>query len=82
MIHNANIFLNVTMTARTLPSALDPLSSSSLNKLHEAAPQSKKRKLESNTAAGQLFTTSIVIRVRYFRPCTQSRPALVNTSFV
>ncbi|KAJ5677861.1 DNA replication regulator Sld3 [Penicillium maclennaniae] len=50
------------MTARALSSALDPLSSSSLSTLHEAAPLSKKCKVESNTAAGQLFTTSIVIR--------------------
>ncbi|KAJ5140138.1 hypothetical protein N7448_003546 [Penicillium atrosanguineum] len=62
IIHNANISLDVTMTARTLPSALDSLSSSSLNKLHEAVPPSKKRKLEPDTAAGQLFSTSIVIR--------------------
>jgi hypothetical protein len=66
LIHNACTctFLNVTMTARALPSALDPLSSSTLNKLHEAAPPSKKRKLEPDTAAGQLSATSIVIRVR------------------
>jgi hypothetical protein len=66
LLHNACTctFLNVTMTARALPSALDPLNSSTLNKLHEAAPPSKKRKLEPDTAAGQLSATSIVIRVR------------------
>jgi hypothetical protein len=66
MVHNADTFLNATMTARALPSALDPLSSSSLNKLYEPAPQSKKRKLEPDTAAGQLSRASIVIRVCYF----------------
>ncbi|KAJ5689869.1 hypothetical protein N7462_004261 [Penicillium macrosclerotiorum] len=51
------------MTACPLPSALDPLSSSSLNKLHEAdQPPSKKRKRGTDNAAGQLATSSIVIR--------------------
>ncbi|KAJ5098811.1 hypothetical protein N7532_005812 [Penicillium argentinense] len=51
------------MTAQALPGVLDPLSSSTLNKLHEAAqPPSKKRKFGQINTAGQLSTTSIVIR--------------------
>jgi len=80
MIQDANTFLNRTMTARTFPSALDPLSSSTLNKLHEAAPPSKKRKLEPGTAAEQLSTTSIVIRVRFALLETQTQPTLANTA--
>ena len=54
------------MTARVIPSALDPLSSSTLNKLHEPAqPLSKKRKFDHGSAAGQLATASIVIRVSH-----------------
>ncbi|CAL5871032.1 uncharacterized protein PFLUO_LOCUS5274 [Penicillium psychrofluorescens] len=51
------------MASRTIPSALDPLSSSSLNKRRESThPPSKKRKTTHENAAGQLSTTSIVIR--------------------
>ncbi|KAF3384298.1 hypothetical protein F1880_002348 [Penicillium rolfsii] len=50
------------MTTRATPGALDPLSSSSLNKLHETQPPTKKRKIGADNAAGQLSTTSIVIR--------------------
>ncbi|KAJ5160323.1 uncharacterized protein N7482_007327 [Penicillium canariense] len=51
------------MTSRTNPSALDPLSSSAVNRLREAAqPPAKKRKVGTDNAAGQLATTSIVIR--------------------
>lgn len=53
--------------ALALPGVLDPLSSSTLNKLHETGQRpSKKRKFVSEgagNAAGQLATTSIVIRV-------------------
>ena len=80
MIHDAHVFLNTTMTAQALPSALDPLSSSTLNKLHEAAPPSKKRKFEPDTAAGQLSMTSIVIRVRCALLQTQTPPTLANTA--
>ncbi|KAJ5378943.1 hypothetical protein N7509_012062 [Penicillium cosmopolitanum] len=52
--------------ALALPGVLDPLSSSTLNKLHETGQRpSKKRKFVSEgagNAAGQLATTSIVIR--------------------
>lgn len=54
------------MTTRAIPGALDPLSSSSLNKLHETQPPTKKRKIGTDIAAGQLSTTSIVIRVGNF----------------
>ncbi|KAJ5832269.1 DNA replication regulator Sld3 [Penicillium riverlandense] len=51
------------MASRTIPSVLDSLSSSSLNKRRESAhPPSKKRKTTHENAAGQLSTTSIVIR--------------------
>ncbi|KAJ5587641.1 DNA replication regulator Sld3 [Penicillium hispanicum] len=51
------------MTARTIPSALDPLSSSTLSKVHEVAqPPSKKRRIGTDNAAGQLATSSIVIK--------------------
>ncbi|KAJ5827249.1 DNA replication regulator Sld3 [Penicillium robsamsonii] len=54
------------MASRIVPSILDPLSSSALNKLHEPPPPPiKKRKRddqELNDAAGQLATSSIVIR--------------------
>ncbi|KAJ5152077.1 DNA replication regulator Sld3 [Penicillium capsulatum] len=51
------------MTAHAIPSALDPLSAFTLNKIHEPTqPPSKKRKFEEDSAAGQLATTSIVIR--------------------
>ena len=62
--HDAKIFLDKIMTARVVPSALDPLNPSTLNRLHDAdhAP-SKKRKIEISNAAGQLATDSIVIRV-------------------
>jgi hypothetical protein len=57
----------MTAHAPALPGILDPLSSSTLNKLHETVqPPSKKRKFVPNSAgnsAGQLATTSIVIRV-------------------
>lgn len=51
------------MTAQALPGVLDPLSSSALNKLEAVQQSTKKRKFEPDTAAGQLSTTSIVIRV-------------------
>ncbi|KAJ5490078.1 DNA replication regulator Sld3 [Penicillium expansum] len=55
------------MASRIVPNILDPLSSSALNKLHEPTPPLiKKRKRgdqeELNDAAGQLATSSIVIR--------------------
>ncbi|KAJ5794112.1 DNA replication regulator Sld3 [Penicillium paradoxum] len=55
------------MASRIVPTILDPLSSSALNKLNEPTPPpTKKRKRsdaeELNHAAGQLSTTSIVIR--------------------
>ncbi|KAJ5691182.1 DNA replication regulator Sld3 [Penicillium malachiteum] len=50
------------MTGRVIPTILDPLNASALNKLPEAEPPSKKRKFGHDPAAGQLFTTSIVIR--------------------
>ncbi|KAJ5516963.1 hypothetical protein N7527_008523 [Penicillium freii] len=55
------------MASRIVPSILDPLSSSALNKLHEPTPPPiKKRKRgdqeELNNTAGQLATSSIVIR--------------------
>ncbi|CAP93107.1 hypothetical protein E8E15_001396 [Penicillium rubens] len=55
------------MASRIVPNILDPLSSSALNKLHEPAPPPiKKRKRgeqeELNDTAGQLATSSIVIR--------------------
>ncbi|KAK5791130.1 hypothetical protein VI817_006439 [Penicillium citrinum] len=50
------------MTAQALPGVLDPLSSSALNKLEAVQQSTKKRKFEPDTAAGQLSTTSIVIR--------------------
>ncbi|KAJ6145061.1 DNA replication regulator Sld3 [Penicillium chermesinum] len=50
------------MTARTIPSALDPLSSSMLNKLHEAQPPTKKRKIGRESSFVQCSTTSIVIK--------------------
>lgn len=68
------------MTARAISSVLDPLSSSTLNRLHEAVqPPSKKRKIGLDDAAGQLSTTSIVIRVSYdsseFQHHTCSHPS-------
>ncbi|KAJ5950991.1 DNA replication regulator Sld3 [Penicillium vulpinum] len=55
------------MASRTVPSILDPLSSSALNKLHEPTPPLiRKRKRvdqdEINDATRQLTTSSIVIR--------------------
>ncbi|KAJ5894001.1 DNA replication regulator Sld3 [Penicillium taxi] len=51
------------MTARIVPSALDSIRSSTLDTIHDATqPPAKKRKIEPETAAGQLSTTSIVIR--------------------
>ncbi|CRL23043.1 DNA replication regulator Sld3 [Penicillium camemberti] len=55
------------MASRIVPNILDPLSSSALNKLHEPTPPPiKKRKRgdqeELNNTAGQLATSSIVIR--------------------
>ncbi|CAI7588493.1 unnamed protein product [Penicillium glandicola] len=55
------------MASRIVPNILDPLSSSALNKLHEPTPPpTKKRKRddqeEISDAAGQLATSSIVIR--------------------
>ncbi|CAG8244196.1 unnamed protein product [Penicillium nalgiovense] len=55
------------MTSRIVPNILDPLSSSALNKLHEPTPPPiKKRKRgdqeELNDTAGQLATSSIVIK--------------------
>ncbi|KAJ6143178.1 DNA replication regulator Sld3 [Penicillium samsonianum] len=55
------------MASRIIPNILDPLSSSALNKLHEPTPPPiKKRKRgdqeEVNDTAGQLATSSIVIR--------------------
>ncbi|KAJ5713973.1 DNA replication regulator Sld3 [Penicillium malachiteum] len=50
------------MTARVIPTILDPLNASALNKLPEVEPPSKKRKFGHDPAAGQLSTTSIVIR--------------------
>ncbi|KAJ5158730.1 DNA replication regulator Sld3 [Penicillium coprophilum] len=54
------------MASRIVPNILDPLSSSALNKLQEPTPPPiKKRKRddqELNDAAGQLATSSIVIR--------------------
>ncbi|CAG8019371.1 unnamed protein product [Penicillium nalgiovense] len=55
------------MTSRIVPNILDPLSSSALNELHEPTPPPiKKRKRgdqeELNDIAGQLATSSIVIR--------------------
>ncbi|KAJ5370514.1 uncharacterized protein N7496_006606 [Penicillium cataractarum] len=50
------------MTTRPSPSALDPLSSSSLNKLHETQPPTKKRKIGTEGAVSRLSTSSIVIR--------------------
>ncbi|CAG8887165.1 unnamed protein product [Penicillium egyptiacum] len=55
------------MASRVVPNILDPLSSSALNKLHEPTPPPiKKRKRgdqeELNDTAGQLATSSIVIR--------------------
>ncbi|CAI7637685.1 unnamed protein product [Penicillium viridicatum] len=55
------------MASRIVPNILDPLSSSALNKLHEPTPPPiKKRKRgdqeEINNTAGQLATSSIVIR--------------------
>lgn len=65
LLQNACSCLNATMTARAIPSVLDPLSSSSLNKLHDPVqPPSKKRKIGPNSAAGQFATNSIIIRVR------------------
>lgn len=55
--------------ALALPGVLDPLSSSTLNRLHDTGHQpSKKRKFvpdDAGNAAGQLATTSIVIRVSW-----------------
>ena len=63
--HNANNSLDSTMTAHASSNALDSLSSSTLKKLHEAAqPPSKKRKIGLDSAANQLTTDSIIIRVR------------------
>ncbi|KAJ5107416.1 DNA replication regulator Sld3 [Penicillium angulare] len=52
------------MASRVIPTVLDPLNASALNKLPETAtaPPSKKRKFGYDTAAGQLSTNSIVIR--------------------
>ncbi|KAJ5459406.1 hypothetical protein N7530_011350 [Penicillium desertorum] len=55
------------MASRIFPNILDPLSSSALNKLHEPTPPLiKKRKRgdqeELNDTAGQIATSSIVIR--------------------
>jgi hypothetical protein len=67
-VHNARP-LDATMTSRIVPQILDPLNPSALNKLHEPTPPTKKRKRsseqtqETHNAAGQLATTTIVIRV-------------------
>ncbi|KAJ6102917.1 hypothetical protein N7486_005344 [Penicillium sp. IBT 16267x] len=52
------------MTAHVIPTVLDPLNASALNKIPEAAqPLSKKRKFGHDLAtAGQIATSSIVIR--------------------
>ncbi|KAJ5589007.1 hypothetical protein N7537_011685 [Penicillium hordei] len=55
------------MASRIVPNILDPLSSSALNKFHEPTPPPiKKRKRddqeELNDTAGQLATSSIIIR--------------------
>ncbi|KAJ5091829.1 hypothetical protein NUU61_006699 [Penicillium alfredii] len=50
------------MTSPAISSALDPLSSSTLNKLSEAHPPTKKRKRSHESTGAQLATTSIVIR--------------------
>ncbi|KAJ5777323.1 DNA replication regulator Sld3 [Penicillium odoratum] len=51
------------MTARVVPTILDPLNASALNKLTEPAqPLFKKRKIGHEAAAGQLASSSIVIR--------------------
>ncbi|KAJ5279785.1 DNA replication regulator Sld3 [Penicillium angulare] len=52
------------MASRVIPTVLDPLNASALNKLPQTAPPSKKRKFGYDTAAGQLPTNSIVIRAR------------------
>jgi hypothetical protein len=55
------------MSSRIVPNILDPLTSSALNKLHEPTPPTLKRKRSDDdeiyNAAGQLATSSIVIRV-------------------
>ncbi|KAJ5946475.1 DNA replication regulator Sld3 [Penicillium verhagenii] len=51
------------MTARVIPTILDPLNASVLNKLPEVAqPLSKKRKIGHEATAGQIASSSIVIR--------------------
>ncbi|OQD90001.1 hypothetical protein PENANT_c002G02339 [Penicillium antarcticum] len=54
------------MSSRIIPNILDPLTSSALNKLHEPTPPTLKRKRSDDgeiyNAAGQLATSSIVIR--------------------
>lgn len=65
-----NVPQDLTMTSRIVPQILDSLGSSTLNKLHEPTPPpTKKRKRsvdeESYSAAGQLATSFIVIRVSF-----------------
>ncbi|KAJ5985325.1 hypothetical protein N7522_012521 [Penicillium canescens] len=63
-LHDAT--LDATMSSRIVPNILDPLTSSALNKLHEPTPPTLKRKRSDDdeiyNAAGQLATSSIVIR--------------------
>ena len=80
LLQNACSCLNATMTARAVPSVLDPLSESSLNKLHDPVqPPSKRRKIGPDPAAGQLATNTIIIRVRRVAIhevlCPRNRPS-------
>ncbi|EPS32273.1 hypothetical protein PDE_07233 [Penicillium oxalicum 114-2] len=54
--------MNVTTTWSATPAALDPLSSSTLNRFHKIEPPAKRRKINADATASNLSTTSIVIR--------------------